>query len=104
MAVGSHPLPTEILDTCTGLVYCFATWASDVTLGMFWVLALGSFSVVIFLATSRFGSTRAFGFSGFVGMIGGVWLSVLQLIPWWVGSTFIIVGVISIMGMIISDK
>jgi hypothetical protein len=100
-----HPLPTSIMTTCNdGLVYCFAKWASTVTTGAFWFMALLAFTVSIFLATLRFGSNRAFGFAGFVGLLGGVFLSVLQLIPWWVGSTFIIVGVIGFAVLLISEK
>jgi len=101
----AHILPTETLSTCTdGFLICFARWASIVTGGFFWVAALLSFSIVIFLASLRFGNTRAFGFASFVGLIGGIWLSVLTLIPWWVGSTFIIIGVIGLAAMILSDK
>jgi len=101
----AHPLPADILDTCTkGLLWCFANWASQVTVGAFWVLALLTFTVVIYLATARFGGIRAFGFASFTGLLGGIWLAVLQLIPWWVGSTFIIIGVVGIMSMIISEK
>lgn len=104
MSVGNLSLPTDIMDTCTnGFFYCMADWASDVTIGLFWVLALLTFSIVIYLATARYGGTRAFGFASFVGLLGGVWLSVLKLIPWWVGSTFIIIGIVGIVGMIVSE-
>lgn len=106
MPVGNHTLPTDVLDSCTdGFIYCYSRWSSDVTTGLFWFLALFSFTLVLFLATTgRYGTPRAFGFASFVGLIGGIWLAVLQLIPWWVGSTFIIVGVIGLAGMFISDK
>lgn len=100
-----HPLPANILTTCNdGLFYCFAKWASDVTTGTFWFMALLAFTVSLFLATLKFGSNRAFGFASFVGMLGGVFLSVLKLTPWWVGSTFIILGVIGFAVMLISEK
>jgi len=105
MPVGTHSLPTDILETCTdGFVYCFADWASDVTTGLFWFLALLSFTVIIFIASLRFGTPRAFGFAGFVGLLGGVWLAVLQLIPWWAGSSFVIVGVISLSVLFINER
>lgn len=101
----AHTLPTETMSTCTdGMLSCFSQWASDVTTGMFWVFALISFCVVIFLATLRFGNNRAFGFAGFVSLVGGIWLSILTYIPWWVGSVFIIVGAVSLVVMIISGK
>jgi len=103
--VGTFNLPTDTLENCSkGFLWCFADWASQVTTGAFWVLALLTFTVVIYLATARYGGTRAFGFASFTGLLGGIWLSVLQLIPWWVGSTFIIIGIIGIVSLIISDK
>ena len=97
-------LPTDIMSNCDGFVYCFASWASNVTNGLFWGLALIVFGIVIFLATLRYGSGRAFGFASFILLIGGVWLSVLKLIAWWLGSTFIIIGVIGLAGLILSEK
>jgi len=105
MAIGNHTLPTDMMNTCTdGFVYCFAKWASDVTTGFFWTFMLLAFAIVSFIATSRYGGVRAFAFASFIGMIGGVWLSVLTLISWKIGSTFIIVGVVGLMAMIISEK
>ncbi len=105
MAIGTHPLPADIMETCTdGFMYCFAKWTHDVTGGTFWVLALLSFCVVIYMASGRYGGVRAFAFASFVGLLGGIWLSILTLIPWWAGSTFIIVGAIGLAGMIISEK
>ncbi len=100
-----HQLPTDVLTTCTdGLLYCFALWASTVTIGTFWVFALLAFSFALFMATIRFGTTKAFGFGTFAGLLGAVWLAILQLIPWWVASTFILVGVIGLAMMILSEK
>ena len=102
---GNHTLPTNILDTCDdGFLYCFSDWASDVTTGLFWVLALLTFCIIIYIASGRLGGVRAFGFASFVGMIGGIWLAILKLIPWWAGSSFILVGIIGIMALIISEK
>lgn len=102
--VGNFSLPSEALDNCSGILYCFSQWASDVTTGMFWVMALLSFVVIIFLATMRLGTNRAFGFASFVGLIGGVWLSILTLIPWWMGSAFIITGVVGIAVLLINER
>lgn len=100
----AHLLPTEAMDDCTGFFYCYAKWASDVTTGLFWAFALITFGVVIFLASARYGSSRAFGFTSFVLLIGGIWLSVMQLISWWIGSIFIIIGIIGIAGLILSKN
>ena len=105
MTVGNFSLPTQMMTTCTdGILYCFSKCAGDVTTGLFWVLALLTFMVVIFLAAAQFGSIRAFGFAAFVGLVGGIWLSIITLIPWWIGSIFIIVGIIGIVVMIISER
>lgn len=100
-----HPLPTEVLTTCTeGLLYCFSEWASTVTDGAFWVFALIAFSFALFMATIRFGTVRAFSFGTFAGLIGGIFLAVLQLIPWWIASTFILLGVIGMAMVLISER
>ena len=105
MAVGNHTLPSNILDTCSeGFFYCMGKWSSTVTGGLYWFMALFAFVIIIFLASLRFGTVKAFGFASFVGMMGAVWLSILQFIPWWLGSTFIIVGIIGLTVMFISEK
>ena len=105
MSIGNHTMPTEILSSCSdGLLWCFSDWANDVSLGGFWIFALLAFSIVLTLATLRFGNVRAFGFGSFVGMVGAIWLAVLQLIPWWTASAFMIVGLIGLAMMVLSRK
>lgn len=100
-----HELPTKMARECTdGLLYCFSEWAGDVTLGAFWIFALLAFSFAIFMSSIRFGTNKAFGFASFVGLLGGVWLAILQLIPWWIASTFILIGVIGLAVMFLSEK
>ena len=103
MAVGSHALPNEVLDRCDGMIYCFGQWAYEVTNGMFWVLALLAFTVAIYLASIRLGSRRAFGFASFVGMIGAIFLAVLQFMSWWIASAFILTGIIGLAVMIMTE-
>ena len=98
-------LPTNMLDSCTeGFVYCYAKWASNVTGGLFWVLGLLSFVVIILIASMRFGTPRAYGFASFTGLTGGIFLAMLQLIPWWVASIFIINGVVGLAVFLINEK
>lgn len=105
LAVGTHPLPTDVLKGCTeGFMYCFFEWANQVTFGAFWILTLATFCFALFMATARFGSQRAFGFSGFVGLIGGVWLATLQFIPWWAASVFILTGAVSVAMLVLSER
>ena len=100
----AHTLPTDIMDSCSdGFLYCFAQWAKDVTAGAFWVFMLVAFSVSIYMDTMRLGNKKAFGFGSFAGLIGAVWFAILTLIPWWVASTFIIVGIIGLAIMVMSE-
>ena len=105
MPVGNHTLPSELMRTCSdGMTSCMSQWAYDVTNGLFFVLALLAFSVAILLATGRFGSKRSFGYASFVGMLGSVWLAIMQLMSWWIASAFILVGIIGIVIMIMDDS
>lgn len=99
----AHELP--IINSCTkGLIWCYWNWADSVTLGFWSVAALLSFVVVLFMATSRFGSHRAFGYSSFVGMIGAIFLATMQLMSWWIATIFIFVGVAGLAMMAISER
>jgi len=103
----AHALPTATIKTCeetNGMLYCFSQWAYTVTNGTFWFFMLLAFSIAIGVASSRLGTTRAFGFASFVGMMGAIWFAVMQLMAWWVASGFILVGVIGLASMILSEK
>ena len=103
--VGTHELPTEILKTCTdGFLYCFSKWAYNVTSGFFWIAALLGFCLAIFIASTRLGTTRAFGFASIVGLFGAIFLATATLMPWWIATIFIIVGGVGIVGMIMQGK
>ena len=104
MAVGNHTLPQDLLDTCTdGLLYCMARWNNDITGGWFWVFMLLSFVVVILLSTLRFELKRAFGFAGFVSLIGGIYLAILRLMAWEIASIFIIIGILGIAQLVLQE-
>jgi len=105
MSVGNFTLPTRMLRDCTeGMMWCFSDWAYDVTGGMFWTFMLIGFVVVLILATQKLGTSKSFGFGSFVGMISSIWFAILQLIPWWTTTVFIIVGFVGIAVMFLSDK
>ena len=100
-----HTLPTTALRSCTeGTFYCLSEWASSVTSGAFWVMLLLAFCFALFMATIRFGGTRAFSFAAFTGMIGGVFFAIMGLMAWWIASVFIIIGVIGLGILFLSDK
>jgi hypothetical protein len=106
MVVGNHTLPTNLVTSCgEGTLYCFAEYVNNVTnpAGLFWVLMLMAFSVVLMMASTRLGSTKAFGFGSFVGMIGAIWLATMSLMDWAIASAFIIVGLIGIAAMILEE-
>lgn len=105
MTVGNHTLPTELLRDCTeGFLYCISDWANAVTNNAFFVFILLAFCVVIFMSTVSLGGNRAFGFSSFVGMIGAIWLAVMNLMAWAIASVFIIVGVIGLVIMMMTER
>lgn len=105
MAVGNHTLPTELLRTCTdGLFSCISQWANEVTRGLFWVFALLAFSIILFMATTRLGNVRAFGYGSFVGMLGAIWLAVMGLMAWWIASAFILTGIVGLAMMVLNEK
>ncbi len=101
----AHELPSQLLTNCTdGTMSCIAQWAYRVTQGMFWVFALFGFCAALFMATSRLGNTRAFGFASFVGMMGSIWFATMGLMSWWITTIFILVGAIGIVVMLMSKK
>ena len=101
----AHELPSHLLRDCTdGTMICISKWAYNVTQGMFWVFALLGFCVAIFIATTRLGNTRAFGFASFTGMMGSIWFATMGLMSWWITTIFILVGVIGIVVMIMSKQ
>ena len=105
MAIGNHTLPTELMRNCSdGMTYCFGKWAYNVTNGFFWIFGLLGFCIAIYIASIRYGSTRAFGFASFVGMVGSIFLATMQFMQWWIASAFILVGVIGIAMMILSER
>ncbi len=107
MAINTtHPLPTQIASSCdTGILTCFWQWANDVSQGLFSVLMLLGFVIAIYLASTRLGTVRAFGFASFVGLIGAIWMAVMKFLPWWIASVFILIGGIGMAVMILSgDK
>jgi len=104
MSVGNHTLPTNLQDSCDGVLYCVAQWAYDVTNGFFWAGVLLAFVVVVFIATQRFGTPRSFGFASFVGMMAATYLAILVLIPWWIASLFILVGLAGLATLILQER
>ena len=101
----AHELPTTLLASCPdGTMSCLAQWAYRVTQGTFWVFALLGFCVALFIATSRLGNNRAFGFAAFTGMMGSIFFATMGLISWWIATVFILVGAIGLIVMIMSKK
>lgn len=98
-------MPTQIMSSCDeGFMWCFANWGYTVTNGFLWTLILLAFCVSLLMATMRFGTTRAFGYASFVGLLGSIYLAIMQLMPWWTASAFILTGAVGIVSMIISER
>lgn len=95
---------TDIFTGCTGLLNCMATWANSVTFGAFWTIILVAFCIVIFMATSRYGANRAFGFATFSGGLASVFLLLGGLMPWYITSLFIVLTGVGIVVMRMSER
>ncbi len=95
---------TDIFGNCDKLFTCAATWSNDVTDGVFWSLILISFAIVLFMATFRFGTNRAFGFAG-IGMIFiAIPMKLIGLIPTWILTISAIVGALGIVFMRVGER
>lgn len=104
MGIGNHSLPSNLLDGCNGILYCTGKWASDVTGGFYWIgIAIALISIA-FMITARYGTPRAFGFSGFVSIIVGIWLAIIGYLTWWIASLFILIGVGGFAAMIMNER
>lgn len=101
-----HELPTELLrgTTCEGLFTCLAEWAYRVTDGWFFAIFLLGFAVVLFMATQRFGVARSFGFSSSIMIFGTIIFLTLELMAAWVGTIFILLGILGVVVMILINR
>lgn len=102
--VEGHITPVDVTSTCDGFLYCMGQWAYNVTDGMFWTFMLAGFCIVMYMATFRFGTPRAFGFASVVGLLGAIWLVILNYMPVWIASLFVITGLVGFAVMIISNR
>lgn len=95
----AHETPADIINE-NGLMYGLAKWAYNVTNGYFWTALLATFCIVLFIATSRYTTERSLGFAGITGLFGSIFLMTLNLMTWWVGTIFILIGIIGIVVLI----
>ena len=100
----AHPLPTNITGDCDGFLYCMARWTYDVSQGRAFVMFLLGFCIVLFIASQRFGTPRAFGFASVAGILGAIFLATMQLIQWWIASIFVIVGGLGFVVLIMNQR
>jgi len=91
--------PTNIFEGCTGLFICYAQWLNTVTDGAFWTLFALAFVIVIFMASARFGVTRALGYSGVSSIFLSILLLIMNLVIWQYASLFIIAGALGLVIM-----
>lgn len=99
-----HQLPTNLQEGCDGVLLCMSRWSYDVTGGMWWTILFLAFLIVLFLATQRFGTRRAFGFSSFVSIVGSLFLATLQLMPYWLAAAFILSGVVGLAVLVMGSE
>jgi len=95
-----HPLPSDLVDDDTGLIEGMGNWANTITNGAFWTLMLLGFCIVLLMSTVAYGMPRAFGFAGTTGLLGSITLAIMEWMPWWIASVFIVVGAGSLVFMI----
>lgn len=100
----AHPLPTNWLGNGTGLLEGMTLWANNVTFGAFWALMLLGFSVVVLIATVKFGGPRSFGYASFVGMTGAIFMTIAGLMTWGIASMFIVVGFVGFVVLILNER
>lgn len=100
----AHALPTDLTNSTQGLMTGMALWAYNVTMGTFWSLMLLGFCIVLYISTSKYTGDRAFGFAGVTGLLGSIFLLIMNLMPWWIASAFILVGAMSIAFMIMRER
>ena len=96
----AHQLPSDIM-TDEGLMYGMALWANNVTNGLFWTMLLAVFCIVLYIATSRYTTERAFGYAGVTGLFGSIFLIILNLMDWKIGTIFIGVGILGIVWLVV---
>lgn len=96
-------LPTNLTDCGQGLLMCTARFGNTATDGLFWLFALIGFVFVLFMASQRWGTARAYGFASLIGALLS-WLFVsIGLLDWYMASIFILAGVVGI-GVLILNK
>ena len=89
---------------CEGMLICAAQWASDVTLGAFWILMNIGFMVVLFMASYRYQTPRAYGFASVTTALSAVWLMTMDLIAVEAGILFILNGCVGFAVMILNQR
>ena len=100
----AYPLPTDLINNGNGLLSGFGAWAYTVTNGFIWTGFLLGFCLILYIASSKFGGTRAFGFASFIGLMGAIFLAIAKLMPWWIASVFILTGAVGLWAMIVSER
>lgn len=100
----AYPLPTNLDQTCDGVLYCMADWARNVTDGLFWVIMLAGFGMVIFLGIKRMGNSRAYGFASVMASLASLWLSTMQLMAWDIAVFFVLNGLVGMAVLVLNEK
>ena len=102
--MGSWQLPTDLVNSSQGLLEGTAKWAYNVTDGAFWSMLLFGFCIVLTMASSRYGIGKAMAFGAVTGLLGSIMLLTAGLMPWWIGSIFIISGSFAIAWLVFHKK
>lgn len=100
----AFPLPSETFATCDGLMYCMMQYFNTVTNDAGATMLVIAFMFIGYLSTLRFGGLNALAFSGFLGLVSGIWFVSLQLIPTYIFIILVIFGVVSLAIKVNEDK
>jgi len=96
LVAAEHPLPSDLIDANTSMMEGIGDWAYTVTNGVFWVILLLGFCIVLFSATVKYGAGRAFGYASVVGGLGSVLLLSIGWVTWTIASMFFIASAIGV--------
>ena len=96
--------PTDIFGGCTGLFICYAGWLNTITFGAFWSFFTVAFGMMLFMASYRYGTTRAFGFASISCVFLTIYLLFTGLVAWWFASIIFIVGGLGLVFLRLNER
>ena len=78
--------------------------SNSLTDGLFFPMVLMGFGVALFMGTQKFGTPRAFGFASVSCLLASLYLSTMKLMPWWISTIYIVVGVGGMVMLVMNER